>query len=269
MRFLSLCVSHFYSFIYLTTLIHHSTPKTLREIHPRSEDTKSEQFVPLEHKTIQKMPQPKHFDRDAPRYRDYSPSSSSSYLGDPYDRPSRAVQPYSNNRQRDSRALQPYTNGSRSGYASPRSGPVRRRSDGSLKSSRRDQAGVWFKDHGAELIGAAAGGLAGRKKGDDPLTTASGAAVGAIGGKVLDHQYRKWNDRREDKKVGRDVRGGGRRREYDEDDYALAPRYSRSLDRRGRSVSRGRDRSPQNWREVGRQLMRSLSRKGERGRNGY
>ena len=231
------------------------------------------------------MPHPRTSDREYSSR--YSPESSSSYASEPYsdrhDRSGRAVQPYYNTSsrgQRDTRAVQPYSNGS--GYSTPRRPVARRRSDSYLDSqyqsqqqnrSKKDQAGGWFKDHGAEVLGAAVGGYAGHKKGDDHLKTASGAAVGAIGAKVVEHQYRKWNDKREDKKVGREVRGregvrdshgyGGERERYDSE-----PRYSSYG--RGRSASRGRNRDeqPQSWKDMGRQLKRSLSRKRADGREG-
>lgn len=215
------------------------------------------------------MPHPQDYDRDYARYpRTYSPPATvSTYSNDPYDR--RAVQPYRHEHphshsHRDGRAMQPYAARNGHGHERPL---VRRSSDSTLspstaKGSRTEQSTAWVKDHGAELIGAAAGGLAGRKSGarDDHLRTASGAAIGAIGGKVLGREYRKRKDRREDKKVGREVRRG-----YDsdsEDSYDsyndLPPprRYSRSVDR-----GRERDVSPQGWRDVGRRIRRSLSRR--------
>lgn len=206
------------------------------------------------------MPHPRSYEREYPRQRDYSPSSSSSsYRSDSYDRHGRAVQPYYNSspRQRDSRAVQRYSNG----YDSPRRPVARRRSDSYLNEqpSRKEKAGGFFKEHGAEILGAAVGGYAGHRAGDSHLKTASGAAVGGVGGKMIGHAYGKWNDRKEEKRDG--ARVGGYGGGYD--DYG--GRSSRSVGR-GRSDSRERDRQPQGWKDMGRQLKRSLSRKRERGR---
>ena len=215
----------------------------------------------------------------------YSPPSSATY-SDPYDRyerpppPRGAVQPYraSNGHYRDPYAVEPYH-----ASTSPR-GQIarRRRSDSNLSpadppQSKSQQTQGWFKDHGAELVGAAAGGYAGKKRGDDALTTASGAAVGAIGGKIVEHQYRKWNDKRQDKKVGHAVRHDrsprGRGMDISPDEY-YEPRYSRSVGARsrsrgrgrGRSESRGRQKSPSTWKDLAGQIRRELSRKREKSR---
>lgn len=206
------------------------------------------------------MPHP----RDVDHWRQqgaYSPASSASYHSEPYyDRHhGRAVQPY-----RDSRAMQPY-------YDDRRRPMARRRSESNLNGGKAQSGGKagWFKDHGGEIAGAVIGGYAGHKKGDDHLKTASGAAVGAIGGKIVERGYKKWSDKREDKKVGHQVRhsrdvsssdDGYEPRPYG---YEREPRYARSVGgrSRGRSASRGRDRSPQTWKDMGRNIMRSLSRK--------
>lgn len=199
------------------------------------------------------MPHPRStYDRDYyyddDRRRPYSPSPTNvSYDSDPYDRYGRAVQPYQSSRRQH--AVQPYYDSSR---------PLaRRRSDSSLgeqrdKPDRKEQGKVFFKDHGAELIGAAAGGYAGHRAGDDHLKTASGAAVGAIGGAIVERGYKKWSDHREEKKGG--VGRGRYSDDSDYSDYDSRGRYSRSTDR-------GRARSQSGWREKGRQLKRSLSRK--------
>lgn len=111
------------------------------------------------------------------------------------------------------------------------------------------------------------------------MKTAGGAAVGAIGGKIVERYYGKWADKKDDKKVGREVRSSrNERRGYngydssseegsDYDSYSdEEPRYARSVDR-GRGEGRERDKTPSGLKDLGRQLKRSISRKRERGRS--
>ena len=204
-----------------------------------------------------------------------SSTASSSYY-EPYDRydrgGGRSVQPYREHRhdrhdrpdrhdRRERHNLSPrsdYSNLS-SDHDRPRrnrSTVHRRRSHSHLSPARKPEKDKkpeeFFRDHGAPLVGAAAGGLAGHQKGGDPLKTASSAAVGAIGAIVAEKQYRKWNDKREDRKVGREVRKGS------DDTHGR---------HRTRSVGRERDRTPDVWQDTLKQIKRSLSRKGGRKRS--